>query len=124
MSISPRVERAWPFVCLVVLTALGVVHIVVPLFVVPKFEEILSDALPGKPLPPISALFFASRVPLMLIAGVWPVAGLVAVLKRHSTAIWIVSLGLCYFVALIPLTGIAFYLPLVTTTDGVLERLP
>ena len=51
MSAAPETGRAWPIVSLVVLVALGGINVFLALFIVPKFEQIFQDALPGQRLP-------------------------------------------------------------------------
>ena len=118
MSDSAETNRSWPVVSLVTLLVLGAINIFLPLFVVPKFEQIFQDALPGKPLPGITLFLIAARIPLALIALAWPMAGIIAVWRRHRAAIWIVSLGLLFFFALIPITIFALFMPMNTGITG------
>ncbi len=117
MSTSPEIKRALPIVSLVILIALSAINIFLPLFIVPKFEQIYQDAIPGMPLPGITAFIIAARVSLALLALAWPIAGIVAVWQRNRAAIWIINLGYVYFFPLIGITVIALFMPM---TGGII----
>jgi hypothetical protein len=99
------------------LLGLGLINIFLPLFIVPKFELIYQEALPGLPLPGITAFIIAARFPLALVAFAWPIAGIIGVWRQHRTAIWIINLGCLYFFTLIGFTVIALFMPM---TDGII----
>jgi len=112
MSGAPENTRAWASVNLVILIGMGAINVFLPLFIVPKFEQIFQDALPGQPLPEFTRFVIAARIPLALISVVWPVAGIIAVWRRQRAAIWIVSLGLVFFFAMIQVTVVALIMPM------------
>jgi len=100
---------------LVLLFILGGINIFLPLLIVPKFEQIYRDALgPDHVLPGITQFIITARLPLALIALAWPIAGIIAVWKRHRAAVWIINLGYLFFFASIGLTIIALFMPMVT----------
>jgi hypothetical protein len=121
MSASPETSRAWPIVSLVILVGFGAINIFLPLFIVPKFEQIYADALLGKPLPGITEFIIAARIPLALVALAWPVTGILAVWKRYRAAFWIINLGYLFFVALIGVTVIALFIPM---EPGIITGMP
>jgi hypothetical protein len=107
MSVSPETSRAWPIVSLVILLMLGAINLCLLLFVVPDFDQRFQTTWPGKPLPNITQFIIATRIPLVLIALAWSIAGTVTVWRRHWTAICIVSLGQLFLFALIWVTTVA-----------------
>jgi hypothetical protein len=111
MTAAPKSSRAWPIVSLVILLGMGAFNLFLPLFIVPKFEEIYAEALPGMPLPVLTRFIIAARIPLMLIALAWSMAGIAAVWRRSRAAIWIVNFGLLFFFALIWITTVALLMP-------------
>jgi type II secretory pathway component PulF len=117
MSALPEIKRAWPIASIVILLGLGAINIFLFLFIVPKFEQIYQDAIPGMPLPGITAFIIAARIPLALIALAWPIAGIIAIWQRHRGAIWIINLGYLYFFPLIGVTVIALFMPM---TGGII----
>jgi len=107
MSAALENNRAWPIVSLVILLMLGAINLCLLLFVVPDFDQRFQTTWPGKPLPNITQFIIATRIPLVLIALAWSIAGTVTVWRRHWTAICIVSLGQLFFFALIWVTTVA-----------------
>jgi hypothetical protein len=63
------------------------------------------------PLPVLTRFIIAARIPLMLIALAWSMAGIAAVWRRSRAAIWIVNFGLLFFFALIWITTVALLMP-------------
>ena len=117
MSTSPEIKRALPIVSLVILIGLSAINIFLPLFIVPKFEQIYQDAIPGMPLPGITVFIIAARFPLALVALAWPIAGIITVWRRQRAAVWIIKLGYLYFFLLIGVTVIALFMPM---TSGII----
>ena len=121
MSGLPETHRGWLIFSLVFLAALGAFNIFLPLFIVPKFEQIFQDALPGKPLPEVTDFIIAARIPLALVALIWPVAGFVAVWRRKRAALWIINLGVVFFLALTAITVFALFIPI---SGGLITGMP
>jgi hypothetical protein len=115
MSASLETKRAWPIASIVILLGLGAINIFLPLFVVPKFEQIYQDALPEMPLPGITVFIITARFPLALVAFAWPIIGIITVWRRKRAAIWIINLGYLYFFLLIGITVIALFRPMIMT---------
>jgi hypothetical protein len=112
MSASPKTNRAWAIASLVALLGLGAINIFLPLFLVPKFERIYQDALPGRPLPEITVFIIAARFLFALVAFAWPIVGVIAVWRRQRAAIWIINLGYLYFLLAIGVTVFALFMPI------------
>jgi len=110
--------RTWLIFCLAVLSILCAINIFLPLFIVPKFEQIFQDALPGRPLPLITQFIISDRILLALIALAWPIAGIIAVWRQHRAAFWIINLGILFFVALLVVSIIALFMPMVSVDCG------
>ena len=117
MSAWLEPNRAWPIASIVFLLGLGAINIFVSLFIVPKFEQIYQDALPGMPLPGITVFVIAARFPLALVALMWPIAGIITFQRRKRAAIWIIKLGHLYFFLLLGVTVIALFMPM---TGGII----
>jgi hypothetical protein len=117
-------NRAWPIASIVTLLGLGAINIFLPLFIVPKFEQIYQDAIPGMPLPGITVFIIAARYPLALVAFAWPIAEIIAVWRRQRAAIWIINLGYLYFFLLIGVTVIALFMPMTRMVVGMSDASP
>lgn len=108
-----EIKRGWPIAGLVVLVGLAAINIFLPLIVVPKFERIYQEALPGMTLPAITSFIISARIPMALIAIAWPIVGIIAFLQqRRRAAIWNINLGCLYFFLLIGITVLALFLPI------------
>jgi type II secretory pathway component PulF len=112
MSASLETNRAWPIASIVILLGLGAINVFLSLFIVPKFEQIYQDALPGMPLPELTVFIIAARLPLALVALAWPIAGIITVKRQQSDAFWIIKLGCLYFFLLIGITIFALFIPM------------
>jgi len=124
MGAAPEIKRAWPIVSMITLIGLGAINIFLSLVVVPKFEQIFQEALPGQILPGITTFIISARIPLALIALAWPITGVLAVWQRHRAAIWIIYLGFLYFFALIGVTVFALFIPMVGGPRGLSDAPP
>jgi hypothetical protein len=69
-------------------------------------------------MPGITLFIFSARIPPALIALAWSIAGIIAVWWRSRTEIWIVNLGLLFFVALIGATVVALFCPMIPMVAG------
>jgi hypothetical protein len=99
-------------VSLVALVLFGAVTIFLLLSVVPKFEQIFADALPGKPLPDVTEFILRDRIGLVFVALGWPI--LCIVLRRwqkSNGALWI-NIGIVLFILGIAITVFALFLPI------------
>jgi type II secretory pathway component PulF len=107
-----RKSGAWPIVSIVVLVGLGLINIFLSLDVVPKFQQIYQEALPGMPLPALTNFIITARYALAFVALTWPIVGIVALGRRHRAATWIINIGdLCFFL-LVPVTTLALFMPM------------
>jgi type II secretory pathway component PulF len=112
MGDSPAILRARPIIGLITLLGLSAIHVFMFLIVVPKFERIYREAMPGMALPGLTGFVIAGRCVLALIALVWLMAGVVAVWQRARGASWIIRLGYVYCFPMIGVTVVALFLPL------------
>src|ERR1700727_1254735 len=74
-SRAPETKRFWIRVSLVILFILGVGNIFLQIFIIPKFEQIYKDALPGMQLPPLTEFIITARFALAIIDLGWPILG-------------------------------------------------
>ena len=124
MSASLEPKRAWRIARIVILLGLGAMNILLPLFIVPKFERIYQEALPGMVLPGITVFIIAARLPFALVALAWPIIGIIAAWRRQRAAAWIINLGCLYFFLLIGVTVIALFMPLTAGLSGGMSQAP
>jgi len=111
-------SRFWVRVSMVILMLLGAANVFLMLFIVPKFEQIYADALPGRPLPPITIFVITARIVLAIIALGWPILGAVLVQQQKRSAILWNNIGIVWCFLQIGVTTIALFLPMVGTITG------
>ena len=88
------------------------------LFVVPKFQMIFADALPGKPLPGMTLLFFRYNFLFALTALAWPIVGIgLYRLQNRYASYWIIG-GIVLFFLLLGVTMFALFTPMVGLDGG------
>jgi len=86
---------------IVMMVLIGVVNIFIPLVCLPKFEQIFQDAFGIRPIPTLTLWIIAERVPLIIAAIVWPIAGLLIVRRlKLASVLWLyfpfaLSIGQC-----------------------------
>jgi hypothetical protein len=61
-------------------------NILVPLILIPKFQHIYPDLLPGQPLPELTQWIISVRMPLMIAGAVWAIVGILIVWMLKSTS--------------------------------------
>ena len=106
---------------LVILITISAACIFTLCFIVLKFEQIYADAMPGKPLPGLTLLVLGSRFPLIAINALWPLAGIVLLMRNHrSTMIWL-NLGTVLGLIELIVTVVALFLPMVSHIVGMSE---
>lgn len=105
-------------VSLVVLFVISAANIFLLLFIVPKFEQIFADALPGKPLPTVTNFIIAGRVILAIAALGWPLLGTYLFRRQKSYAVLLINIGTIWTFLQIGITVIALFMPMVGTTEG------
>ena len=122
MDSSPIHRRAWPIFSLGALVVLGGINVFLPLYIVPKFEQIFRDALnPNQPLPDITNFIIGARIFLACIGLIWPIAAIIAIQRQHRAADWIIWLGYLFFTVLIAVTIFALFIPMV---GGLITGMP
>jgi hypothetical protein len=91
------------------------------LFIVPSFEQIFADALPGKPLPPVTVFIIAARFALAMIDLGWPVLGTVLIRQQKRYAILWINIGIVWTLLQIGITVIALFMPM---AGGIIVGMP
>ena len=105
-------------IALFVLMALCAVNVFILLFIVPKFQQIFMDALPGKPLPLVTLGIIQHSGLLSLIALAWPIIGiLMRKWQKPYTSAWI-YVGLVLFFLAIGITIFAMFTPMIGLGGG------
>jgi hypothetical protein len=105
-------------VSLVALVLFGVTTIFLLLSVVPKFEQIFADALPGKPLPGVTKFIITDRIGLVFVALGWPILCIVLQRWRKSNGVLWINIGIVLFIFGIAITVLALFLPMVGIDVG------
>jgi hypothetical protein len=87
---------------------------------IPKFQQIFQDALPGKPLPEITLLFTHGYWFFQLLSFVWPIVGLVVIVRGTRIRNWTIGGVLAIFAITfqLALTECAMFLPMVGLVVG------
>jgi len=115
---EPERKQFWIKVSLVILFLFSAANIFLMLFIVPKFEQIFADALPGAPLPTITVFIISVRIALAIAALGWTILGSFLVWLRKPTAILWINIGiLCLFLE-IGITIYALILPMFMPAGG------
>lgn len=112
-SRSTETKQFWIKVSLVILFILSSGNIFLLLFIVPKFEQIFADALPGRPLPGITEFIFTARIAIALIDLSWPILGTILLRQQKSYAILWINLGIVWTFLQVGSTVIALFMPMV-----------
>ena len=94
------------------------------LLAVPKFQQIYIDALPGRPLPSITAFIIAARIVFAFINLGLPILGTYSFTKRaRSTVLWI-NLAILWNFLEFGLTIFALFLPMIGLVSGMSDAKP
>ena len=96
-----------------VILFLSAAYIYLQLVIIPKFEMIFQEALPGVPLPTLTLFVIAAKIPLAIIALVWPIAGIVLAHRQPKTASSWLYIGLFLMFLSVGITVIALFMPMV-----------
>ena len=86
--------------------------------VIPKFQQIFADALPGKPLPSATLFFFTFRVVLLILAAGRPILAYFLVRLRKPYAIVWISIGTLWTILELGIGIIAMFMPMVGGPTG------
>jgi len=89
-------------------------------FSISYFRQVYQDALPGRPLPPITNFILGSQSLVTCLALVWPVLGLAAIFipKKISTTIFFLTLLLFLVLFQIALNWLALFMPMISLVTG------
>jgi hypothetical protein len=111
---APRVAnttRLW--VRLSLLSAFSAANIFVLLLIVPKFQEIFSDALgPDHPLPAITNFIIAGRIVFAVVTACWPILGTMLVRQQRPHSMLYLNIGIVWMFLQCGMTVIALFMPL------------
>ncbi len=113
-----EIRSFWIGLALSALAFAVAVDFAVLFFIVPKFEEIFRDALPGKPLPSVTEFIIHYKMGLALFNLGWPIAGFYLWKQQNRFAFLWVNIGLLWFLFQMGITIIALFMPMVGTTTG------
>jgi hypothetical protein len=103
---------------LIPLVGFSAVNVFVVSFIIPKFERIYQDALPGTPLPALTQFFFSHRILLAIVPLAWTLVGIVLVKGRKSAAIPCINLGLFWNCLQTVTVIVALFTPLFGPAGG------
>lgn len=111
--------------------ALFVVLVLIPCLIngfvalcIGSFEAIYADMLGGKPLPTLSMLVIAGRIPLLMLAGGLPV-GAIAVaagVRNHQAAFYTIAALIIVAGLQMVLVLAGLFLPLITIISGMQDQ--
>lgn len=120
MSESDREQRKrfWIKVNLVILLLSSALNIFMLFFIVPKFEQIYADALPGRILPSITEFIITARIALAVINLSWPILGAILIQRQKPYAILWINVGIIWSFLQIGITTIALFMPMVGDITG------
>jgi hypothetical protein len=121
-SRAPETKRFWIRVSLVILFILGVGNIFLQIFIIPKFEQIYKDALPGMQLPPLTEFIITARFALAIIDLGWPILGSFLVRLQKPYAILWINIGIIWTFLQIIITTIALFKPMISIETGISDR--
>jgi hypothetical protein len=111
-------KQFWIKVSLVILFFFSAANVFLMLFIVPKFEQIYADALPGKILPPLTQFIITTRIAIAFIDLCWPVLGTFLIKQKKPSAILWINLGLIVTFLQVGITVIALFKPMVGIITG------
>jgi len=106
---------------LAALIGLAAINVFVLLFVVPKFEEIFAEALPGKPLPGVTNFVLGYRSILIFGAIALPVVAILLRKWQKPFAVVLIHLGIVWFLFELGGTIIALFMPM---AGGLITGMP
>jgi uncharacterized membrane protein YhaH (DUF805 family) len=102
---------------IVMLVLLSIANIFITFICVPKFEQIFQDALGSRPLPGLTQWVIAGRMPLIILAVIWPIIGIATERRLKLASILWLYIPFMLSLGQIVLTIYALYLPMVSGGD-------
>ena len=87
-------------------------------YIVPKFEQIFADALPGKPLPPLTEFIIRERMLLVFFVLALPIPALIMFWRSRPYAILWINLGIVWFILMAGSEVIALFMPMAGGLSG------
>lgn len=113
VSINVRTFRCWVGTTLLILLIFSALNTFLTFLIIPKFQQIYQDALPGKPLPWLTSFILVARIPLMIVAVGWLIAGSLSVWRWRPVSILLLNLGIIFSFLQIVATIYALFIPLI-----------
>lgn len=113
---STETKRFWIKFSLVSLIIISVANIYLLLFMIPKFEQIYKDALPGRQLPPLTEFIITARFALMIIALGWPILGTLLLRLQKPYAILWINIGIIWTFLQFGISFVALFMPMIGIT--------
>jgi hypothetical protein len=121
VSRPAETRRFWFTVSMAALVLFGAITIFLLLSVVPKFEQIFADALPGKPLPDVTEFIITDRIGLALVSLISPVFWIFLQRWQNSNGVLWINIGIVLFILGIAITVFALFMPMIGTTVGMYD---
>jgi hypothetical protein len=120
MSASPsrHPDPFWTGMSLGVLLVFTAANVFMLLFIVPKFGQIFADAMPGKPLPPVTELILSGRLIIMALNGALVILCAYLVQRGNRQSILLINLATIWNFIQIGATVIALFMPMVGELTG------
>jgi type II secretory pathway component PulF len=116
-SRSTKTKRFWIGVSLIILFLFSAANVFLLLFIVPKFEQIFADTLPGRPLPTVTEFIITGRIVIAIVTLGWPILGAILLRQRKSSAILWINIGIVWTFFQIGITTIALFIPMTMGGD-------
>jgi hypothetical protein len=108
-------DRFWFWFSVVFLFSLSAGNIFLSLYIVPKFEQIFAEALPGKPLPEVTEFVITGKFLLAIFTLCWPIITGLLIRLRKPGAIWWINIGIIWNILQISITILALFIPMIGT---------
>jgi cytochrome bd-type quinol oxidase subunit 2 len=116
--VREEVQRSWSGIALFILGSLSALYIFVLFVVVPKFQQIYNDALPGMPLPSMTKFVVYGRLWIALAVLAWLIAGAILRARQNRSSYLWANLGIFVLVAGIGLTIYVLIMPMISMPGG------
>jgi type II secretory pathway component PulF len=110
-----RLFAIWKVTRVVLFLLFASFNVFVAVFIIPRFEQIFQDALPGQPLPKLTQLIIFDRFSLTAFASILLVLGIFSVRRKQDN--WCAFLLFVMSVQ-IGITIVALFMPMVVDITG------
>ena len=111
-------DRFWTGLSFGVLLVFSAANLFILLFIVPKFGQIFADALPGKPLPPVTVLILTGRLFILVLNVALLILCAYLTYHRSRRSILVLNLATIWNFLQVGTTIIALFMPMAGTITG------